>query len=239
MLRHIRSLLGGRSNSGGAVRPMQIPHSRSDGIPLSRMSMALWTAAAEQEWQDWLGRYDVVVEAQGVARLTELDRWFRGELPGLIAARRAPHVTLPELVRLTEWKMARGVWRAPNLVLVRSNPPEEVIRVSTAALAAVPHASTPISTLATLKGVGPATASAAASAFAPQRYPFFDELVAAQVPSLGPVAWTLGYYGRYANALRERAAALGGDWTPAMVERALWAHAGGKAKVGGGAKSSR
>jgi hypothetical protein len=43
------------------------------------------------------------------------------------------------------------------------------------------------------------------------------------------VAWTLGYYARYAEALRERAAALGVGWTPAMVERALWAHVGGKA----------
>jgi hypothetical protein len=59
-------------------------------------------------------------------------------------------------------------------------------------------------------------------------YPFFDELVAAQVPDLGKVAWTLGYYGKYAAALRERAGALGTPWTPAMVERALWAHVGGK-----------
>ena len=41
---------------------------------------------------------------------------------------------------------------------------------------AVPHPGTPIATLAKLKGVGPATASAAASAFAPLVYPFFDEL---------------------------------------------------------------
>ena len=43
--------------------------------------------------------------------------------------------------------------------------------------------------------------------------------------------WTHGYYAKYAAALRERAAALGGRWTAADVERALWAHAGGKAKA--------
>ncbi|MGZ8492242.1 MAG: hypothetical protein ACXWZS_08575, partial [Gemmatirosa sp.] len=69
---------------------------------------------------------------------------------------------------------------------------------------------------------------AVAAAHAPALYPFFDELVAAQVPTLGAVAWTLGYYARYAAALRERAAALGDEWTPVMVERALWAHVGGK-----------
>ena len=41
--------------------------------------------------------------------------------------------------------------------------------------------------------------------------------------------WTLGYYAKYAEALRERAHALGGDWTPVLVERAVWASVGGKA----------
>ena len=86
-------------------------------------------------------------------------------------------------------------------------------------------------TLSALAGVGPATASAVASAAAPEVYPFFDELVAAQVPALGPVKFTASYYARYADALRARAASLGSGWTPAAVERALWANAGGKAGI--------
>jgi hypothetical protein len=166
-----------------------------------------------------------------VAKLAELDTWYREELPGAIAKRRHPHVTSAELIRLTEWKMARGVWRAPNLVLVRRNAADDVIEVSTKALSAVPHPTAPIAALAKLKGVGPATASAVAAAVEPTVYPFFDELVADQLPELGKVAWTMGYYGRYAAAMRERAAALGGDWTPVTLEQALWAHVGGKAKV--------
>ena len=189
----------------------------------------LWSSTATSAWHAALDRYAGVIAAQGVARLPDLDAWYRDELPAAIGRRRAPHVTLPELVRLTEWKMARGVWRAPNLVLVRGNAPEEVVRASTEALARIPHPTAPISGLAKLDGVGPATASAVAAAAAPERYPFFDELVAAQVPGLGKVAWTLGYYARYAEALRERAARLEKGWTPAMVERALWAEAGGKA----------
>ena len=125
--------------------------------------------------------------------------------------------------------MARGVWRAPNLVLVRSNTPESVRETSTDALAKIPHPTAPIAALAKLKGVGPATASAIASAAAPDVYPFFDELVAEQVPTLGKVEWTLGYYARYADALRARAVELGGEWTPMSVAQALWAHVGGKA----------
>jgi hypothetical protein len=176
-----------------------------------------------------LESYEDVIARQGVAKLPERDRWYREELPRAIASRASAHVTLPELVRVTEWKMARGEWRARNLVLVRGNEPESVIDTSAGALSKIPHPTRPISTLATLAGVGPATASAVVAAAAPELYPFFDELVAAQLPELGKVAWTLGYYSRYAEALRTRARELGGDWTPVKLERALWALAGGKA----------
>ena len=189
----------------------------------------LWSATAPGRWREALDGYDDVVARQGVARLPELDRWYRDELPRAIASRRPAHLTLPELVRLTEWKMARGVWRAPNLVLVRGNAADAVVETSAAAFAKLPHPTAPIAALATLAGVGPATASAAAAALAPERYPFFDELVAAQVPGLGKVAWTMRYYARYAESLRERAGLLGDGWTATMVERALWANVGGKA----------
>ena len=192
----------------------------------------LWTATSTATWRAALDRYDVVVAAQGVTRLAELDSWFRRELPALLRERKPPYVRLDELARLTEWKMARGVWRAPNLVRVKGNPAALVEQTSHDALAKVPHPTAPIAALAALDGVGPATASAVVSAFAPETYPFFDELVAHQVPGLGVVAWTLAYYARYANALRERATALGSDWTPVMIERALWAEVGGKAGVG-------
>jgi hypothetical protein len=175
-----------------------------------------------------LDRYPDIVERQGVKKLPDLDRWYRQELPQSIAARSPAHLTAAELVRLTEWKMARGVWRAPNLALVRRNSDDEVKETSTEALSRIPHPTAPISTLSKLRGIGPATASAAIAAAAPDRYPFFDELVAEQLPGLGPVAWTLTYYSRYADALREAANALGGDWTPADLERALWSYAGGK-----------
>ncbi|MDQ6635984.1 MAG: hypothetical protein M3Z10_14625 [Gemmatimonadota bacterium] len=192
----------------------------------------LWTSHSPALWQQALDRYDAVVTNQKVARLTELDGWYRNELPGVIASRRMAHVTLPELVRITEWKMARGVWRAPNLVRVRGNDPDVVVRTSTKALSEIPHPTAPITTMAALDGVGPATASGVASAASPGLYPFFDELVAAQIPGLGKVAWTHGFYARYAAALRERAPTLGADWTPVMLERALWAHVGGKAGRG-------
>lgn len=192
----------------------------------------LWKETALSAWREALSRYDAVIVRQGVAKLPERDRWYRDQLPGLIGARRLRHVTLPELIRLTEWKMSRGKWRGPNLVLVKGNDAGLVKELSAWALAKAPHPTAPIKELAELAGVGPATASAVMAAVEPAVYPFFDEVVAEQVPGLGKVAFTLSYYARYAEALRERAARLGADWTAGMVERALWAKVGGKAGMG-------
>ncbi len=176
-----------------------------------------------------LDGYSEVVERQGVDRLPELDRWYHDELPNEMRSRKPMYATRVELIRVTEWKMARGVWRARNLVLVRSNDADDVKDAAEEALGKIPHPTAPISRLAKLKGVGPATASGLVAAAAPQIYPFFDEIVAAQIPGLGQVAWTMSYFTRYAEALRTKAAELGGDWAPARLADALWAYAGGKA----------
>jgi len=198
---------------------------------------SLWLESSLTVWREALDSYSAVVGAQGVTRLAELDAWYSDELPAAIEKRRPRHATLAELVKLTEWKMARGVWRAPNLVLVKGNEAEAVKRTTTAALASAPHPTAPVAALAKLDGVGPATASALAAAAEPSVYPFFDELVAGEVPGLGPVKWTMAYYAKYAEALRERARGLGAEWTPAMVERAVWASLGGKAGVKARAKA--
>jgi hypothetical protein len=194
---------------------------------VSALSDALWLTDRENRWQDALAGYEAAIAAVPSARLVEHDMWYRTVLPALIASRTPGYVLHDEMVRITEWKMARGVWRAPNLVLVRSNAPETVVDASRSAWEQIPHPTKPVAALVALKGVGAATASALLAIMAPSHYPFFDEDVAAQVPQLGPVAWTNGFYAKYAVALRERAAqlatAFGREFTPVMVERALWA----------------
>lgn len=191
---------------------------------------SLWTTHESSRWREALDTYETVIERQGSDRLAELDRWYRTELPAAIASRREPHVTLDEMVMLTKWKMTRGKWRARNLSLVQGNEAEEVVRASMEALRGVPDATAPISRLAKLSGVGPATASAVMAAAAPEVYPFLDDVAAEQVPGLGPVKYTLGYYRDYSEALLGKAEIVGRSWTPVMIERALWAAAGGKAE---------
>lgn len=193
----------------------------------------LWGSSQVDDWERALRSYDSVIEQQGVKNLAARDSWYRHEFPGLVSSRSPVHLTLDELVQITEWKMARGVWRARNLTLVRGNDPEEVLQLSTRAFRSMPDLGAPIAALSKLAGVGPATASAAAAAVAPEHYPFFDEIVAGQIPQAQKLVFNLKYYKWYAGELRQRAAVLGGNWTPARVEQAIWANAGGKAGATG------
>jgi hypothetical protein len=79
----------------------------------------LFESDDREDWQRALGAYPSVIEAQEVNGLPELDRWYREELPALVAARKPPTLDLEELSQVVRWKMRRGEWRARNLALVR------------------------------------------------------------------------------------------------------------------------
>ena len=197
--------------------------------------MNLWTSNKCQDWQAALDRYADTIEMQQVNGLAEIDTWYRAELPKLIAERSPAYITRDELERVTRWKMKRGVWRERNRLLVQSNSPGLVEKTSREAFAAIPNPRKPVDILSQLAGVGPATASGVLACVAPELYPFFDELVAAQIPDLGKVAFSLAYYQRYAEQLRQRTERLqrkcpDQKWTAHQVSQALWSQSGGKAK---------
>jgi hypothetical protein len=196
-------------------------------------SRRLWNQSSCVAWREALDEYPTVIERSGGARLVELDTWYHGESPDLVIRRSPRWITLDELIRVVEWKMHRGVYRARNLVLVRSNSAEEVETASCEAFEAAPHPTRPIARLAKLKGVGPATASAVLAAVRPDAYPFFDDVVAEAIPEFGRVDFTLKSYARYAERLMERTSLLAvacpeEHWTPHAVGKALWSVAGGK-----------
>ena len=65
------------------------------------------------EWQAALDSYNASIESRG-DKLASLDRWYRGELRDAVkkrAVQRNAPVNKDELVRLMEWKLARGKWR--------------------------------------------------------------------------------------------------------------------------------
>jgi hypothetical protein len=200
-------------------------------MPAGQYVEGVWQEEECARWREWLDSYEQAIAAKGNEKLANLDRWFRTKLPNLIQERVPPCIHADELQGIAAWKMHRGVWRERNRQLVAGNSAEKVEGVSREAFAAIPDPRKPVAILATLAGVGPATASAALAAHAPHLYPFFDELVAAFIPDLGPVAFSIPYYLKYASALRERANLLNATctgmseraWTPHDVAQALWA----------------
>ena len=188
----------------------------------------LFASNHAEDWQRALEAYPAVIEAQEVNGLPELDRWYREELPGLIQSRTPPIMDLEELSQVVRWKMRRGEWRARNLALVRGNPEEIVIECARMAFDPTTPPRRALATFAELKGVGPATASAALAAARPTEFPFLDDLVGMAVPSAGEPTFTVGYYFKYADALLQKAATLGSPWTAQSVGLALWSAVGGK-----------
>ena len=69
---------------------------------------SLWQNASAAAWHRALDSYGLVVARQGVARLPDLDLWYRDELPAAIAKRRPRYATHAELVEL-------GLMHVPEL----------------------------------------------------------------------------------------------------------------------------
>lgn len=195
--------------------------------------MTLWQTQDCADWHAALERYPAIIQVQQVNGLAEIDAWYCTELPNVIVERSPIYLTRDELERVTRWKMKRGVWRERNRLLVLGNASALVKQTCREAFAALPDPRKPLAILSRLAGVGPATASAVLACSAPAVYPFFDELVAGQIPRLGKVAFTASYYQRYASKLRERATKLNRGcahhlWTAHELSQALWAASGGK-----------
>ncbi|HEX3244584.1 MAG TPA: hypothetical protein VHX16_04200 [Chloroflexota bacterium] len=180
------------------------------------------------KWQQALEAYPAVIETQGVSDLPELDRWYRQDLPELVARRDPRTIDLDELSKIVRWKMRRGEWRARNLALVRGNAPDQVDQCARAAFDASLPPRRALAAFCELKGVGPATASAALAVARPSELPFLDDLIGSAISSTGKPEFTVGYYFKYADALIQKAAELGSPWTAHSVGLALWSAIGGK-----------
>ncbi|XP_077482777.1 uncharacterized protein LOC144093278 [Stigmatopora argus] len=185
-------------------------------------------------WRKVEGKYWQVVEAKSkskkasAGKLQKLDKWYQEDLPATVSSRCDKHVTLSEMVKLMEWKLTKGKFRPRLQQLVSSNSESAVAECSRKAFCLLPDVAAAISELSSLKGVGPATASAVLAAGAPEQAAFMSDEAVASVPGLLPVQYTAKHYALYLNKMVEMSQTLNKvdprpDWTPQRLERCLWA----------------
>ncbi|KAL5988308.1 hypothetical protein ACLOJK_036071 [Asimina triloba] len=179
-------------------------------------------------WREALASYKSRIKSLGKPDLPKLDDFYSDQLPLLLHQRRpTPFIAQPELHKLMQWKLARGKWRPRLLDFISSLDETQVKSTSERAFQSLPDLAKAVTELSTLKGVGPATASAVLAAYAPDVAPFMSD--EAMVAAIGNSKdYSLKQYLFFAEKLQNKAKELSanGDLlTPSDVERALWSSA--------------
>ncbi|KAG0012013.1 hypothetical protein BGZ82_002767 [Podila clonocystis] len=192
----------------------------------------LFDLESAEEWDAVLDKYPIALDHHVASKkddtLVDLDEWYQNTLPTILATRKPQSIDSSELCKLMSWKLKRGKFR-PNLAkLAASNADSVVKAASQKAFALITSSSlkAALTEMSSLKGVGPATASAILCAAAPDKVPFMADETMASVPGLGSIAYTPGYYLKFAEKVIDKAAALKGKGaktsSPHLVEKALW-----------------
>ncbi|XP_028826176.1 uncharacterized protein LOC114784724 isoform X2 [Denticeps clupeoides] len=183
-------------------------------------------------WRGVYGKYWTVMatkasgKGRSAGKLLNLDKWYQEELPALISGRPLRYLVHAELVKLMEWKLARGRFRPGLQRLVVSNSEEEVESCTKHAFDLLPDVEAAIAKLSMLKGIGPATASVLAAGAGDEVAFMADECVES-IPELCPVQYTAKHFSRYLQHITAKTQHLNEvdsqkDWTPHRVELCLW-----------------
>lgn len=166
--------------------------------------------------------------------LLKLDKWFQNDLPKKIKSRgKEAHITHEELVQTIKWKLARGKFRPRLKDLITMNTPRMVVQESKKSFRNLfkrNDLEAAIQSLSSLKGVGPAMASAVIAAAAPEIAPFMADECLLSMPDIEGIDYTMKEYMKYVEKTRECVERLNSQsqgsptWTPHKVELAIWTH---------------
>jgi hypothetical protein len=170
-------------------------------------------------WECIEGQYSAMIHDKGGSKLTNLDT-FCQSLGDKI---REGSYTLSkaDFLQVIDWKFTKGKPRHALKKFLNQNSEEDVKQVwnEAARLAQDNNVKGAIDAFSTLKGVGPATASAFLSLYRPETFAFMDDEVIECLHE-GKRGYTTKIY----LNMNEKCAAIGNalDWTPRKVGRALW-----------------
>uniref|UniRef100_A0A8C8S243 Uncharacterized protein n=1 Tax=Pelusios castaneus TaxID=367368 RepID=A0A8C8S243_9SAUR len=196
------------------------------------LSGGLYSCEDPTCWRTVFDIYGDVLKVKGSKqkKLAELDKWYQEELPLAIAGRKEKYLTQGEVVKLMEWKLARGKFRPRLQQLVATNSSEMVESCTRKAFQLLPDVAAAITELSQLKAVGPATASAILAAGVPETVAFMADEAMESIPGLTPIQYTLKHFILYLDKILLCVKKLNQVdsetvWTPHRVEICLWAWA--------------
>ncbi|KAK0542355.1 hypothetical protein OC844_007811 [Tilletia horrida] len=209
-----------------------------------------------------LARYDEALQVRSEAStqsrdLVKQDAWYRTTLRGSLQKRKADKdgafMTKDEMVKLMQWKLARGKWRPRLEQYIQEHAEKDIKDATRAIFKALDESAVPakgssnaepiprdvLKKLTKLKGIGPATASAVLAAYDPKRIPFLSDEAAVGVGKLGDKPeYTEAFLERFIARMHERVAE-DEDWAGVdELERACYA-AGVISKYGAGKEGKK
>eukprot|EP00798_Chlamydomonas_sp_ICE-L_P018958 gene18958-25532_t len=193
----------------------------------------LWKSTDVRVWDDALAQYDDAVRASGKEwKLVAMEKWYLEELPRNIGSRNPPHLSKDDFVKLVDWKLTRGQWRPKLLDFAKQQDGAEVESYTKAMAGCTSGCMAPVKTaidkLVTLKGIGPATASAIIAASCPHTPFMSDEALTAV---MGKRDYTAKVYMDFAEKMQRKAKELNSGRSQAGADSS-------RISAGGGAKDT-
>jgi len=204
---------------------------------MSLKSAQFFENGTNAQFEFVLSKYQEALQAKAESKksnpdvLIKLDKWYQNELPKKIKSRgKEAHLTHEEIVKTIKWKLSRGKFRPSLKDLIQMNTPRVVMQETKKAFRAISKRNdleAAVSVLSTMKGVGPAMASAVLAAGAPEIAPFMADELLLSMPDVDGIDYTMKEYMRLVGKTKEcveRLNAQGGNWNPHKVELAVWAY---------------
>ena len=203
--------------------PDQYYHNMSKPRPGVEAAKRLSKSTDVKLWQLVESQYDTEIIHQ-INNFNEVDGSYQN-LRDRLQDDSKTYITKEELLTVVKWKFMVGKPRHALMKHLQANSETSIKEQSTIAIreAKDKNIKVAIETLADLKGVGPATASAVLSLVAPDAFCYmYDEVIETFLPKRN---YTLSTYLSTNDHCIEVASKLGNGWTPCRVAKVLWAAA--------------
>ena len=211
------SVIAAAASTAAALSAM--PYTRP-GVAAAARLAALKGPNRLSIWEKIEAKYDEAILEKGGSKLATLDK-FCEKLSKTIVSADEPSITREELLKVVDWKFAKGKPRYALLNRLKSNQNVEKCSREAFQHSKEGNIREAVDALCVMNGVGPATASALLSLHRGDIFAFMDDEVIEALYE-GKRGYTFKIYDEMNSRCAELAEELGDEWSTRRVGRALW-----------------